>query len=199
MATQKFIPQITNEETRVGNSLNWTYTYDGKEIRFNNGSILIKKEFPQNRVCCFKADGKNSTISTLKPPKNPLKRFFWEYGFYNGHILNATVNDKGHLEVFGTKYTDSAEYFNERPDIDNPQAVYMPSVVDVANGWKVNHYSNTAYKDYYRSKCDGRPMIVLFYTRYHDKTYQWFWYDHSVTIEEIRKFFEGCPLSKVVY
>lgn len=197
MATQKFIPEITEEETRVGNSLNWTYTYDGKTIRFNNGSIILKKEFPQNRVCCFSANGKDSEISMLRPPKNPLKRFFWEYGFYNGHILDATVNDKGHLEVYGRRYRYGYEYFMERMQDDS--AIYLPGININEYGWRENPYSHTVYKDYYRSKTDGRPMIVLFNTRYKDKNYRWFWYDRTVTIEEIREFFKGCPLHKVVY
>ena len=183
MATQIFVPQITLAKEDVGNSIFWSYTYDGEFIRFFYGveeKPRIEKKFPVNTICVFVANGRDSKVSELKPPKNIISRTFWKYGLYRGNYSDTSFSAYGYYNWYIDIYTDC-----KKDEIlsDNKWHVYN------------NGHGKFIFKD---MVVNGKRIASAFIAYPADRSAgmkKWFWFNKSEFNEELcKEFFKGCPL-----
>ena len=179
MATQIFKPEITLVKEDVGNSISWSYTYDGEFIRFFYGveeKPRIEKKFPLDAVCVFVANGRYSEVYyKLEPPRNHIYKMFWKYGFSKAHFI-----EEPSFSAYGYEY----EWY---PHSSNPKTVKIP------NKW------NTEKALIYKDMILNGKLIASAFVNYADTDLdvdKWFWFDKELFTEELcKEFFNGCPIN----
>lgn len=181
MATQKFLPVIGGRQ-RVGNSLKWEYSYDGKELEFYyDGSDIpsLQEIFPKNTICVFIADGKNSTVKKLEAPKNKILKEFWKRGFYKGHLLTKKPYYTAYGFIFSEKFRESKE-------------------LGYVDGWKEVNTTGQFEAMFYRDMVnkDGEVIASAYYFKKNQiSTEKWFWFDQKrFSFEDCEQFFKDCPI-----
>lgn len=181
MATQKFIPVKGSNKQRVGNSLKWSYSYDGQELEFYyDGSDVpsLQTLFPENTVCIFIADGKNSEVKQLEAPKNKILKEFWKRGFYKGHLLAKKPYYTAYGFIFSEKFRDS-------------------KAIGSVDGWKEVNSTGQFQVMFYRDMVKDNKVIAsaYYFKKNQISTEKWFWYDQKrFTFEDCEQFFKDCPI-----
>ena len=190
MAKHRFIlKELVDTAKQIGNSLNWTYTYDGRSIRFyHNGNLRLEKAAEMGVVYVFNAQRGAESLDKIAAPKDPRMKLFWEYGFFKGHFKEFIHSAYYELECH---YADMDDPFYDLHIEDAYKETFSNPTWAEYKTWNADLY----YRDLFDSK--GNLLIAAIDGRAGDSVHTKFWFDkNKVTLEQVQEFLKDYPFRK---
>lgn len=186
---QKF-SNIIDHEIQVGNSINWTKTYDGKTVKYyHNGNLRLERAVEPGVIYVFNAQRGAESLQKVAAPKDPKMKMFWEYGFFQGHFQKPHVSSRYQLIATYDVQSEEDDYLLEwnRNDSTSDESWidFTRSNVDIL------------FRDMFTE--EGDLLISAAMGRYRDQSICWFWFDiERTTLQDVEYFFKKYPYEKWV-
>lgn len=168
---------VIENPIRLGNSMNWKYTFDGKTAKFYRGNHLrLETEVVKNTLYVF--DVYSELLAKVRVPKDPIKREFWEYGLFNIHMLDIKpcsayniLDNGGFLDTYMWK-----------EDAEDPFSACKKTTKWISF---IADQFRALYRDFVK---DGSLLICAAFS----ERGTFFWYDKErTTLEDVKEFFKG--------
>lgn len=190
MAKQKIKFNELVENKTIGNSLNWTYSYDGRIAKFfHNGNLMLERAVDKNVVYVFNAQRGAEFLDKIAAPKDPRMKLFWEYGWYKGHFQKPNVSSRYQLIATYDVQSEEDEYLL---DWNRNDSTSDESWIDFTR-------SNVdfLFRDMYTE--EGDLLISAVMGRDHNNSIRRFWFDpEKATLQDVEWFFKKYPYEKWV-